>query len=138
MDAYLKQVEEAKKRDHRLLGKQLRRTIYYEFRPAEEILADGPWDEAWIERRMRLIPLGLAAHRRAYPEREQFAWCADERFRPRPLGAEATELKVAHEVHMSGAYCSAGDAGRGGGDSRLPAAAANGSRSRMSAANCSG
>jgi hypothetical protein len=49
------------------VGKQLRRTIYYEFRPAEELLADGPWDQAW---------------------------------------------KVAHEVHMSGAYCSAGDAGK--------------------------
>jgi hypothetical protein len=24
---------------------------------------------------------------------------------------EATELKVAHVVHMSGSYCSAGDAG---------------------------
>jgi ectoine hydroxylase-related dioxygenase (phytanoyl-CoA dioxygenase family) len=96
-----------------LLAEHLRRTIYYEFRPAEEILADGPWDEAWIERRMRLIPLGLAAHHRAYPEREQFAWRADERFRPRPLSSEVAELKVAHEVHMSGAYCSAGDAGRG-------------------------
>jgi ectoine hydroxylase-related dioxygenase (phytanoyl-CoA dioxygenase family) len=95
-----------------VLGKQLRRTIYYEFRPAEEILADGPWDEAWVERRMRLVPLGLAAHRRAYPEREQFTWRAGERFRPQPLGAEEAELKVAHEVHMSGAYCSAGDAGR--------------------------
>lgn len=96
-----------------VLGRQLRRTIYYEFRPAEEILADGPWDAGWIERRMRLVPLGLAAHRSAYPERPQFTWRAEQRFRPLPLGDAAIELKVAHEVHMSGSYCSAGDAGRG-------------------------
>jgi len=93
-------------------GKQLRRTIYYEFRPAEEILEDGPWDAGWIERRMRLVALGLAAHRSAYPEREQYTWRVSDSFRPTPLGSEAAELKVAHEVHMSGAYCSAGDAGR--------------------------
>jgi hypothetical protein len=95
-----------------VLGKNLRRTIYYEFRAAEEILEDGPWDRAWIERRMRLVPLGLAAYRRACPHGEQFAWRADEAFRPAPLGSEGAELKVAHEVHMSGAYCSAGDAVR--------------------------
>lgn len=95
-----------------VVGKQLRRTIYYEFRAAEEILADGPWDREWIERRMRLVPLGLAAHRRAYPAAAQFDWRVDAEFRPAPVGSEAAELKVAHEVHMSGAYCSAGDAGR--------------------------
>lgn len=95
-----------------VVGKELRRTIYYEFRPAEEILADGPWDIDWIERRMRLVPLGLAAHRRAYPHGDQFAWRVSDQFRPSPLGSEAAELKVAHEVHMSGSYCSAGDAGR--------------------------
>lgn len=94
------------------LGKQLRRTIYLEFRPAEEILADGPWDASWIERRMRLVPLGLAAHGRAYPAAEPYAWAVDQGFRPPPLGSEDVELKVAHEVHMAGAYCSAGDAGR--------------------------
>ncbi|GAB4214301.1 MAG: hypothetical protein OHK0022_52660 [Roseiflexaceae bacterium] len=94
------------------VGKQLRRTIYYEFRPAEEILADGPWEASWIERRMRLVPLGLAAYRRAYPDAAQFVWQVADAFRPTPLGSEAAELKVAHEVHMSGSYCSAGDAGR--------------------------
>lgn len=94
-------------------GNQLRRTIYYEFRPAEEILEDGPWDRSWIERRMRLIPLGLAAHQRAFPAREQFRWRVSDTFRPAPLGSAEAELKVAHEVHMAGTYCSAGDAGRG-------------------------
>lgn len=93
------------------VGKELRRTIYYEFRPAEEILEDGPWDRAWITRRMRLVPLGLAAHRLAFPDRDQYAWRADDEFRPAPLGSAEAELKVVHEVHMSGAYCSAGDAG---------------------------
>jgi ectoine hydroxylase-related dioxygenase (phytanoyl-CoA dioxygenase family) len=93
-------------------GKQLRRTIYYEFRAAEEILEDGPWDHSWIDRRLRLLPLGLAAFRRAYPDADQFSWRVSDDLRPAPLGSEAAELKVAHEVHMSGAYCSAGDAGR--------------------------
>jgi ectoine hydroxylase-related dioxygenase (phytanoyl-CoA dioxygenase family) len=93
-------------------GKALRRTIYYEFRPAEEILEDGPWDSDWIERRLRLVPLGLAAHRRAFPAAEQFTWRVGEQFRPTPLDSEAAELKVAHEVHMQGTFCSAGDAGR--------------------------
>ena len=43
----------------RTLGKNLRRTIYYEFRAAEMILDEGPWDTEWIDRRMRLIPLAL-------------------------------------------------------------------------------
>lgn len=93
-------------------GRALRRTIYYEFRPAEEIVTDGPWDTDWIERRMRLIPLGLAAYARAEPDAAQFAWRADANWRPQPLASEAAELKVAHEVHMNGSYCSAGDAGR--------------------------
>jgi ectoine hydroxylase-related dioxygenase (phytanoyl-CoA dioxygenase family) len=96
-----------------VVGHDLRRTIYYEFRPAEEILEDGPWDRAWIERRLRLVPLGLAAHRRAHPDAAQFAWRVGETLRPAPLGSDEAELKVAHEVHMSGSYCSAGDAGRG-------------------------
>jgi hypothetical protein len=95
-----------------VLGKGLRRTIYYEFRPAEEIIADGPWDQNWIDRRLRLVPLGLKAYARAYPNAEQFTWHVSDTFRPQPAADEATELKVAHEVHMSGTFCSAGDAGR--------------------------
>jgi ectoine hydroxylase-related dioxygenase (phytanoyl-CoA dioxygenase family) len=91
-------------------GKALRRTIYYEFRAAEEILEDGPWDRDWIERRLRLVPLGLRAHARAFPDAEQFDWRVSDEFRPAPLGDDDTELKVAHVVHMNGSYCSAGDA----------------------------
>ena len=94
----------------RTAGKALRRTIYYEFRAAEEILEDGPWDEAWIEKRIRLVPLGLNAFARAFPEKEQFDWKVSPEFRPAPLQNETEELKVAHVVHMNGSYCSAGDA----------------------------
>ena len=80
-------------------GKALRRTIYYEFRAAEEILEDGPWDREWIDRRMRLLPLVLARHRQAYAEREQFEWQVSEHFRPVAVGGEEQELKVAHLVH---------------------------------------
>ena len=92
-------------------GKALRRTIYYEFRAAEEILEDGPWDREWIDRRMRLLPLGLTRHLTAFPERDQFEWQVSERFHPVDRGNEEQELKVAHLVHSSGSYCSAGDAG---------------------------
>lgn len=92
-------------------GKDLRRTIYYEFRAAEEILADGPWDREWIDRRLRLLPLGLQRYQQAFPDKEQFQWQIAEAFRPSQTGSEEQELKIAHLTHMAGSYCSAGDAG---------------------------
>lgn len=91
----------------------LRRTIYYEFRPAEEILEDGPWDRTWIDRRLRLIPLALRRYSRAFPAGPTFDWRVSDRFRPMVSDDEAAELKVAHLVHMSSVFCSAGDAGGG-------------------------
>jgi ectoine hydroxylase-related dioxygenase (phytanoyl-CoA dioxygenase family) len=96
----------------RVEGKQLRRTIYYEFRSAEEILEDGPWDRSWIDRRLRLIPLGLGAYAAANPNAAPFSWQVSDEFRPAPLESAEAELKVAHEVHMAGTFCSAGDAGK--------------------------
>ncbi len=92
-------------------GKALRRTIYYEFRAAEEILSDGPWDRQWIDRRLRLVPLALRRFRQAYPQSEQFAWNISPEFLPQVTEDEAVELRVAHIQHMPGSYCSAGDAG---------------------------
>jgi len=91
-------------------GKDLRRTIYYEFRAAEEILEDGPWDREWIDRRLRLVKPALDRYRQAFPNRDQFEWNISETFRPRDVGDEEQELKIAHVVHMNGSYCSAGDA----------------------------
>ena len=88
----------------------LRRTIYYEFRAAEEILADGPWDMDWIEKRLRLVPLGLNAFAKTFPDLPQFDWQVSQKFRPSPLSNAEEELKVAHIVHMNGTFCSAGDA----------------------------
>jgi ectoine hydroxylase-related dioxygenase (phytanoyl-CoA dioxygenase family) len=96
----------------RAQGNALRRTIYYEFRPAEEILEDGPWDKAWIDQRLRLVPIGLRHWRAAYPAADQFAWNVGPEFRPVISADEREELKIAHTVHMSGSTCSAGDAGR--------------------------
>jgi ectoine hydroxylase-related dioxygenase (phytanoyl-CoA dioxygenase family) len=90
-------------------GKPLRRTIYYEFRAAEEILADGPWDRQWIDRRLRLIPLALSRFSQAYPQSEQFTWKISPEFRPKVTEDETLELKVAHIWHMPGSTCSAGD-----------------------------
>ena len=96
-----------------VVGKALRRTLYYEFRPAEEIVADGPWDRNWIDRRLRLLPVALRHHARAFPDAPQFDWQVTDEFRPEPTGDEAEELRVAHVVNMAGSYCSAGDAGTG-------------------------
>ena len=93
----------------RVQGNPLRRTIYYEFRAAEEILKEGPWDKSWIDKRLRLVPLGLKAHQRAYPDKDQFSWGVSQEFRPQNVGSEAEELKVAHLVHSPGSFCSAGD-----------------------------
>jgi hypothetical protein len=93
-----------------VVGKELRRTIYYEFRPAEEILEDGPWDRDWIDRRLRLVPLGLRRYQQAYPRSPQFDWRVSDAFRPQMSDDEQVELKVAHVVHSGGSYCSAGDA----------------------------
>src|SRR6478609_8012750 len=53
-----------------VLGNRLRRTIYYEFRAAEQILTEGPWDADFIDQRLRLVPLGLAEHERRNPRNE--------------------------------------------------------------------
>lgn len=91
-------------------GKSLRRTLYYEFRAAEEIVEDGPWDTDWIERRMRLMPMALRAYARHYPDAPQAAWQPSAQFMPVSSVDDAAELKIVHEVHMSGSWCSAGDA----------------------------
>jgi len=91
----------------RTLGKSLRRTIYYEFRAAEMIFDEGPWDAEWIDRRLRLIPLALKKHALNNPKGQQFDWQVSDELKPIPVGDDATELKVAHTWHMSGSYCSA-------------------------------
>lgn len=91
----------------RTLGKNLRRTIYYEFRAAEMILDEGPWDAEWIDRRMRLIPLALKKFATKQSHHEQFDWQIADAFRPEPLGDDEAELKVAHLWHLAGSYCSA-------------------------------
>jgi ectoine hydroxylase-related dioxygenase (phytanoyl-CoA dioxygenase family) len=93
-------------------GKDLRRTIYYEFRAAEEILEEGPWDREWIDRRLRLVPIGLKRYHAAFPHTEQFQWNVTPEFRPQVSADEAQELKIAHIVHMQSSFCSAGDAGK--------------------------
>lgn len=93
-------------------GNRLRRTIYYEFRAAEEIIQDGPWDRTWIDQRMRLVPLGLNRYAQQYPAKEHFQWNVSLPFRPVMSDDEETELRVVHKVHMAGSYCSAGDAGK--------------------------
>ena len=89
------------------VGNALRRTIYLEFRAAEQIVAEGPWDTTWIDRRLRLLPLALDAHWAANLS-EAFAWNIAPQYRPIPMGDNQAELKVVHEVHTPGAWCSAG------------------------------
>lgn len=89
------------------LGNALRRTIYYEFRPAEQIVEEGPWDRSWVDQRLRLLPLAFEAYSKANPGQPGFAWQIDPDLRP-PTTSE-TELRVLHLVHTPGSYCSAGD-----------------------------
>ncbi len=65
----------------RTQGNNLRRTIYYEFRAVEEILAEGLWDRAWIDRRLRLLPVALRRYRERFPMSTQFDWGAAPEFR---------------------------------------------------------
>ncbi len=51
----------------RAQGRKLRRTICYEFRAAEETVAESLWDWDWLERRMRVLP--LRRHQEAPPTR---------------------------------------------------------------------
>lgn len=87
----------------------LRRTIYYEFRPAEQILTEGPWDRAWVEARMRLLPVALAEHARLRPTADQFGWQPADDLRPDSSGDVEVELRLAHLVHSPSSHCSAGD-----------------------------
>ncbi|MBC8172204.1 MAG: phytanoyl-CoA dioxygenase family protein [Anaerolineae bacterium] len=89
-------------------GKARRRTIYYEFRAAEQILSEGPWDQEWVDRRLRLLPLGLAAYQQAFPVSDAFQWAIDDAYRPNFSTNREEELKIVHVVHTSGMYCSAG------------------------------
>jgi len=89
-------------------GNKLRRTIYYEFRAAEQIMGEGPWDAAWVDQRLRLIPLGLAEHAATNPDKPQFQWKISSDFAPETSGDTAAELRMAHTAHSPGSYCSAG------------------------------
>jgi ectoine hydroxylase-related dioxygenase (phytanoyl-CoA dioxygenase family) len=92
----------------RIVGKALRRTIYYEFRAAEQILSEGPWDRDWVDRRLSLLPLALEAYRAAYPDLPQFQWHADAQYREGLKTNREEVLRVLHKVHTPGSHCSAG------------------------------
>jgi hypothetical protein len=85
-------------------GSPLRRTVYLEFRPAASVLEDGPWDEAWLAARMRLLPAALAAAAAARPDAPRHDWRPAPHLRP----VGDVDLRVAHGVHTPGEWCSAG------------------------------
>ena len=89
-------------------GNPLRRTIYYEFRPAQQIFDEGPWDREWVDRRLRLVPAALRAHDRTYPSAPRFSWNVADEYRPEDLGDAHVERRVIHPRHSPGSYCSAG------------------------------
>ncbi|WP_170285664.1 phytanoyl-CoA dioxygenase family protein [Microbacterium rhizomatis] len=90
------------------LANKLRRTIYFEFRSAQQILAEGPWDADFIDRRLRLVALGLEEWRAQNPQLAPFAWNVADDLRPSRADDAEAELRIAHGVHSPGSYCSAG------------------------------
>lgn len=89
-------------------GKALRRTVYLEFRAAEHILREGPWTPQWMDARLRLLTVGLQEHARRAEPAARYRWRIEPRLRPVPAGDAETELRIAHEVHTPGEWCSAG------------------------------
>lgn len=89
-------------------GAEMRRTIYFEFRPAQSILEDGPWTPEWMQARLRLVPLALAERARWVDPQERFTWHAAADLRPEVSDDVAAELRVVHLVHTPGEWCSAG------------------------------
>ncbi len=90
------------------LANALRRTVYYEFRSAQQILAEGPWDGSFVDERLRLVSLGLDEWRRSRPDDDGFVWNVDPALAPVTGTDVEAELRVAHGVHSPGSYCSAG------------------------------
>jgi hypothetical protein len=90
------------------LANKLRRTIYYEFRPAEQIIAEGPWDDAFIDQRLRLVALGQREWQRQNPSSVPFTWNVADAIAPHVSDDADEELRVAHNAHSPGSYCSAG------------------------------
>ena len=86
----------------------LRRTIYLEFRSAEQILTEGPFDRDWVNRRLRLIPTAMRhyAKQEAYAGQPRFEWKVDAEYRPDLSTPE--ETRILHTGHTPGSYCSAG------------------------------
>lgn len=89
-------------------GRAMRRTIYLEFRPARSILEDGPWTPAWMDARLRLVPLALAERARWVDTDERFEWQVSPDLRPVVSDDVDAELRVVHTVHTPGEWCSAG------------------------------
>ena len=89
-------------------GNALRRTIYFEFRAAEHILREGPWTRQWMEARLRLIPAALAEHARWAAPEDRYTWRISDNLRPAAAADAAAELRIAHQVHTPGEWCSAG------------------------------
>jgi hypothetical protein len=89
-------------------GSAMRRTIYFEFRPAQSIIEDGPWSREWMDKRLRLVPLALAERARWADADARFDWRASPQLRPAVSEDVEAELRVVHEVHTPGEWCSAG------------------------------
>ncbi|HTY73867.1 MAG TPA: phytanoyl-CoA dioxygenase family protein [Actinomycetes bacterium] len=90
------------------VANELRRTIYLEFRSFHCIVEDGPWTPEWARTRMRLVPLALAEHAAWAGTEDRYVWRVSDHLRPEPLRDADAELRVVHEVHTPGKWCSPG------------------------------
>lgn len=76
----------------------LRRTLYYEFRPAQQVLRHGPWDSTWVDRRLQLLQAALLHHRQARPAARQFAWNLAPAMCPSSDPRANVELRITHDL----------------------------------------
>jgi ectoine hydroxylase-related dioxygenase (phytanoyl-CoA dioxygenase family) len=84
-------------------GHAARRVLYLEFRTAEQVLHDSPWDASWLGRRLPYIPLAIALRASSAPALEDDPMLLAELAERRPEwfsgSAEASkdvDLRVHH------------------------------------------
>ena len=86
-----------------------RRTLYFEFRSAEHVINEGPWQKEWVDTRIKFLPLAFNKYRSSFPGNEQFNWRPDEQYIPlvncENLKEEIKSVEDYFFANTPGKYC---------------------------------